>query len=286
MATKTNRVEGGEASADELVNDVGLGSRDQRLMERVMRFLMAMQTPRRAVRAQREGYTQAEHEIGWKLWRQAAGEGRALDEFFAEVRSGDQNPEQLRILRELDSFENTWFPRVRAIIRRVVPAVSRGEFEEAFFKDLSQQPLGPAVVGSVSALLGRIEGLAHSEHPHAAAVAGILSARGLSAAKIAQVRELIASLESRLSPGIKIDAALIRQAQEAQQAAFIQLRHWFHDWAVTLRSVFPVSEQIRMGLTVARRDAPDDDDDDDDAVTGTDDAVVTPPAPGSARVST
>jgi hypothetical protein len=286
MGVNKSRVDSEGSDAIELVGDVGLGSRDQVFMERVMRFLIAVQTPQRALRAQREGYTREEHALGWRLWRVAAGEGRALDEFFAELRSGadETSPEQARVLRELDAFENTWFPRVRAIIRRVIPAASRDEFEVAFFKDLSQQPLGPAVVGSVSALLARIEGLAHSEQAGAGALASTLATRGLNAAKIAQVRGLISSLETRVPAGIKVNGAVIRQAQEAQLAALAQLRDWFNDWAVTLRSVFQVNEQIRMGLTTIRRDAAGDVGDDTDD-TGDTAGAMPPPASGGGALA-
>jgi hypothetical protein len=252
MAQKKGKAEIEEL--EETVDDVSLGSRDQQFMERVMRFLVAVQVPRRALRARREGYTAEEHTLGWKLWRKAAGEDRSLDEYFAEVRGSEESPEHVRILRELDSFENTWFPRVRAIIRRVVPSEARDEFELAFFKDLAQQPLGPAVVGSVSALLARVEGLAKSAQAGAPAVAKTLATRGLDAHKIAQVRALIATLENRPSAaGVKVDAASIRKAQQEQLDAFAQLRDWFNDWSVTLRSVFTPQEQIRMGLVVVTR---------------------------------
>src|SRR5689334_12791155 len=106
MAPKKSKAEVTELALDleETVDDVSLGSRDQQFMERVMRFLVAVQAPRRAIRARREGYTAEEHALGWKLWRKAAGEDRLLDEFFAEVRGSEESPEQTRVLRELDTF--------------------------------------------------------------------------------------------------------------------------------------------------------------------------------------
>jgi hypothetical protein len=240
---------------NEPVTALTLDSREQLFMARVMRFLVGIQSPLRAPRARREGYTADEHKHGWSLWRMAAGESRSLDQYFAETRDVEESPDRQRTLRELDLFENTWFPRVRAIIRRVVPEDARDSFERGFFKDLAQQPLGPAVVGSVGTLLSRIEGLASSKQEGASKVAATLSARGLDKGRITEVRALITSLEneSRLERH-PVDPADIREAQEAQLAALEELRAWFNDWATTLRSVFFPRDQAQLGLLAVRRD--------------------------------
>jgi len=240
---------------NEPVSELTFDSREQQFMARVMRFLVGIQSPLRAARARREGYTANEHKHGWSLWRMAAGETRSLDQYFAETRDVEESPDRQRTLRELDHFENTWFPRVRAIIRRVVPEGARDSFERGFFKDLAQQPLGPAVVGSVSTFLSRIEGLASSKQEGAAKVAETLSARGLDKGRIAEVRSLITSLEneSRLQRH-PVDPVDIREAQDAQVAALEELRGWFNDWATTLRSVFLPREQAQLGLLIVRRD--------------------------------
>ena len=77
----------------------------------------------RADRARREGYSPQEHALGWQLWRTAAGETRPFEHWLREQQLVDgidlDNGEQRRRLQEIDEFENTWFPRTRAIIRRV-----------------------------------------------------------------------------------------------------------------------------------------------------------------------
>jgi hypothetical protein len=80
------------------------------------------------------------------------GRKRENDHLFAE-HAGDgvaTGAERQRMLRDVDLFENAWFPRTRMIIRRVVPRARRDAFEAAFFKNLEQQPLGPGVILSVS----------------------------------------------------------------------------------------------------------------------------------------
>lgn len=147
-----------------------LSSVELAFLQRVMRFLVNVLTPAYADKARREGYSSQEHALGWKILRTAAGETRPFEQWVREQEvadgKGGEGGSQRRLLEEIDEFENTWFPRTRAIIRRVVAKDRRDRFAAAFFKDLVQQPLGPAVVGSVSTYVKRIEGLeATAEDP-------------------------------------------------------------------------------------------------------------------------
>ena len=230
---------------------------DQRFLDRVMRLLVSVQSPGYVRRVRREGYTAVEHRRGWTLWQTAAGADRPLDHWFAEneAESPVGGGEQLRLLQEIDAFENTWFPRTRAIIRRMVPRDTRDDFAAAFFTNLEQQPLGPGVVGSVSTFLTRVDELAKSANPHAARVRATLNERGLTAAKGKAVRELLAQASHLVAevPSPKSDAAAIQKAQFAQAEGLADLRDWFNDWATAFRSVFNASEHIRLGLTLVKR---------------------------------
>jgi hypothetical protein len=241
---------------DDVVEASSISARDQRFLGRVMRFLVAIQTPAFLVRAKREGYTAEEHAEGWALWRKAAGETRPLDHWFAEqgAAAAQGNGETQAILQEIDAFENRWFPRTRNIIRRVVPRDQRDAFVAAFFKDLEQQPLGPGVVGSVSTYLGRVADLETSKAPGAKKVHATLRARGLSADRTARVQTLIASVGGANAEHAKpaVSAAQIAAAQAAQAEALEDLRDWFNDWGTTLRDVFGARDQIRLGLAVPK----------------------------------
>ena len=107
-------------------------------LQRTGRFLVNVQSPKYLRRARREGYSAEEHRQGWNLWSQASGMTRPLEHWFGEQEQGTQvegiADDRLRILRDLDAFENKWFPRVRAIIRRVVPKESRETFAAASSK--------------------------------------------------------------------------------------------------------------------------------------------------------
>lgn len=193
------------AGADETVQKTQLAAADRRFLARVTRFLVSIHSPLYVYRARREGYTAVEHKHGWHLWQVAAGADRPLDHWSAEQAA--ENPlasgEQLRLLQEIDTFENTWFPQTRAIIRRMVPRDARDEFAAAFFKNLEQQPLGPGVVGSVSTFLARIEDLSKSASPHAKKVRATLTVRGLTEEKVADVKKLLnkaSHLEGDVAP--------------------------------------------------------------------------------------
>jgi hypothetical protein len=226
------------------------------LLERVMRLLVAIQTPHLVARARREGYTQAEHSLGQALWTKATGIDRPLDHFLSRSQfSPVEGSEGQRILQELDDFENIWFPRTRAIIRRAVPKDRRDHFEAGFFADLSQQPLGPQVVGSVTGFLARVAGLEASKQPDAQAVHTLLQQRGLTPGKLSSVRALLDQIANFSLPSVPANVADVRAADAAQREALEQLRDWYRDWTTTLRTLFPTSVQIRLGLTRRRRAA-------------------------------
>ncbi|HSN98051.1 MAG TPA: hypothetical protein VLS89_07120 [Candidatus Nanopelagicales bacterium] len=246
-----------EGGDDALIEVRGLDPAQQRFVRRSARFLMGISAPAYARRARLEGYTTAEHREGWRLCRLAAGENRPLDHFLAEVQVAtvSDDAQRMAVLQSVDLFENTWFPRTRAIIRRVVPRDHRDAFAAGFFKDLTQQPLGPGVISSVSTFLKRIDGLAQSKDPHAKKVRQTLLRRGLTEQRLDEVRGLLAQLQgSAPAPDAPlVNPAEIAAAQEEQLEAYEDLRDWFNDWATTLRSRFNMQEQVRLGLSVLRR---------------------------------
>lgn len=237
-----------------------LNSAGVKFMGRVMRFLVAVQSPAYWAKALREGYTTEEHLLGWKLLRLAGGESREMDHLVEEVGSGAPiGVEQGAALQQIDAFENLWFPRVRGIIRRVVPRAHRDTFAEAFFKDIEQQPYGPGVVRTVSTLLTRLEGLATSSQPGAKEVFAMVEKRGLSPKRRAHMRSVLAQVESPGAPAKK-NATIeqVVQTQDEQTESLASLRDWFNDWGVTLRPVFSARAQITLGLTVLARGRADD----------------------------
>ncbi|WP_437996649.1 hypothetical protein WMF26_37465 [Sorangium sp. So ce185] len=234
-----------------------LTAAEQDLLERSLKLLVNIQTTPFSARARREGYTADEHREGWRRLRLASGEAKPLEHLFAEVASGGavEGAERLRLLQDVDTFENTWFPRTRAVIRRVVPRARREAFEAAFFKNLEQQPLGPAVIVSVRAFLTRLDGLSQSDDADAKEVRKTLVKRGLTDEKLKEVRGMLGRLEvgGGSPPERKVSAAELAKAHQEQREGLDDLRDWFNDWATTFRQVFNVKAQIKLGLTTAKR---------------------------------
>lgn len=243
--------------------DEGITAEDQQFLGQSLRFLVNLQKPGMAKIAQANGYTREEHAEGWRLHRAASGQDPALSVVFA-LSSTTPTAEQayMPTLRRVDAFENLWFPRTRAIIQRVVPADSRERFEAAFFHELAQQPLGPAVIGSVRTFIARVESLEKSEEPGARAVRETLRKRGLTTPVIAEMKKLLGDvMELAPSTPQTIDEEALAKLRAEQKRAVVSLRAWFNDWATTLRSVFNRKQLIQLGLaspTRAKADEPAD----------------------------
>jgi hypothetical protein len=245
-------------NAPETPESVALTADEQELLGKVLKFLVNISRPPHLAVARREGYTGKEHKEGWRLFKLASGEGRSLDHLFEESAAGTAaaaSAERLRILQDIDAFENTWFPRTRAIIRRVVPRARRDAFEAAFFKNLEQQPLGPAVIVSVRTYLSRVEDLAKTGDADAKRVRETLLERGLTDSKVSDIRALLSKLEGTGGgkKAGKVSASDLAKAQTDQREALEDLRAWFNDWGTTLRSVFNLRAQITLGLAVLKR---------------------------------
>lgn len=226
---------------------------DRIFLARLVRLLSGILSPRFARRAALEGYSMDEHLEGWRLFDTASGRHRTLAMAFEGDVAPETflDPEKKRIFEQIDSFENLWFPRARFIIARFVPAEHVERFQSAFFRDLKQQPMGPLVVDSVSVFLDRVEALDASDEPGAKEVAATLRRRGLTAKRIATMRELIETVRTSTIP-VARRTEEAREADRLQQLGLEQARSWWNDWATTLRPVFDVREQIVLGLAELR----------------------------------
>ncbi|KYF55719.1 hypothetical protein BE08_06295 [Sorangium cellulosum] len=102
-------------SSDDVPPPLVLTASEQDLLERSLKLLVNIQTTPFSARARREGHTADEHREGWRLLRLASGEAKPLEHLFVEVANGGvlEGAERLRLLQDVDTFENTWFPRTR-----------------------------------------------------------------------------------------------------------------------------------------------------------------------------
>ncbi len=187
------------------------------------------------------GYTAEEHRLGWSHYRVAAGEGQPLqvdaDVPVEGIGTG--------LLGQLDDFENKWFPRTRRIIERYVPASHRQGVLDAFFKDLAQQRLGPAVVASVSTYLDRVESLGNSTVPGAATARAELARRGVDAATVTRLRRLLDEARA-LKTGAPAPTVDPQRTLQERRAAYEALWLWWKDWRETFAS--EVNGRLRREL--------------------------------------
>lgn len=244
--------EGGEGDEGSFL----LNTIDRRFLAKAAGFLVGAQTPSRAKVLRKAGYSPQEHALGWALYAKAAGQGRPFDHYVDEAGEGAET--QAKRLRELDAFENLWFPRVKAIILRVAPPEERARFVAAFFTNLSQQPLGPMVVVSVATFLTRVDGLASSAFKSGAEVRETLHQRGLTDVEIARVRAL---LDQARGLGIDMPARTSSDCLEAgreQRRALEELHAWLRDWSTTLRPLLSPRDRVALGLSARKRGGGDD----------------------------
>ncbi len=232
-----------------------LDARQRARLTRIQRFLTGITAVRAGRKAAAAGYDDAEHQEGWALWQKAAGVDRTFAHFVALSAPAGAlaEDEARRRFASLDAFENTWFPRVRTAIRRFVAPDRVVQFEEAFFTGLSQQPEGPLVVGSVTKLLERLEGMRQSDVPGAPDAYAALQKKGLTADALAQVKATLQQVRSLQAPPVPvIDPVEIERGARSQIEAYEKLNLWFNDWATTLRPVLSYHESIRCGLLSRR----------------------------------
>lgn len=229
-----------------------LSSKERQLLQHVSRFLIGIAASARASRALREGYTTDEHQEGWRLWRLGAGEAITLDHWFDDLHATAQAKKNISLddLKQIDTFENLWFPRTKAIIQRVVPREHRETFLEVFFKDLSQQPLGPGVIQSVGTFLQRVEGLHKSKLSGAKEVAATLVARGLTDEVRKKMLVQIQQAQAVQSgPEVNVPSAKARQkVAEERATALHDLADWYNDWRTTLSPIFSGNDAIALGF--------------------------------------
>lgn len=252
-------------AASEEVTPTTLSSDDWAFLEKVNTFLFHIQA--HAARARLHGYDDEENELGKRLMEKAAGRDRPLSHWMAEGthagQPGQFNAEQTRLLQEIDSFENFWFPSIRNILQRAIPEEDQELFLAAFFKDLTQQPFGPGVLDSVPTLMARFEELAKNKAPGAKEAHRLGTKRGLTTKKIEQVRGLVASARKAMpdsAPSSSITPEQLAAAKKEQLAALQKLKRWYNDFATTFRGVFGTRVQIRLGLTSLRRSAKEEGD--------------------------
>lgn len=223
---------------------------ERMLLVGVLRFLVGVRDPAIAPKAAHQGYDDEEHSYGWSQYVVAAGQTVpfSMHLSFADAAALLAGADVRAKLKELDTFENTWFERPRGAIRRFVPQERREAVEAAFYKDLTQQPEGPNVVGSVALFLKRVDELGRSREPGAAKAHALLVKKGLTPAVVERLRATLEEVKN----GPKGISPISREKQDAatraERDAFENVMLWYRDWASTLRTSLDYRSLVRLGL--------------------------------------
>ncbi len=236
-----------------------LDSEQMSFVERAGRLLVKVREPDIAPLAAKLGYTEEAQKEGIALHRAASG----IDRPFSHALNDGERLVTLGVsqdggerYRVIDTFENTWMPRMRsAILYFITPEARAEEVVAAFFLNLTQQPLGPKVVDSVDLFLVRREGLLKMENlPGKKALFDALAAMGLTDAVVADMRAKVdaAKLEVAASPAPLVPEAEMRAADRQQQEAFLRLQRWYGLWSGVLRQGLDYHMRIRLGISEAR----------------------------------
>lgn len=225
--------------------------------ERALQFLSGVGTNGsiRALLASR-GYTDAEHQQGWKLLHAATGYETAV-----ALPRDDRAVNQA--IAEVDAWDEPNFRLARATLSRRFP-----EQAEFVFKDLAAAT-GAAALLSVRTFLDRLDmleghraGRNHKDKAKKQAdieAVATLAARGITSEERARLRKLLGTAESGAQPeDKKATAEAAAQVQRREQALF-ELRGWFDEWAEVAR-IFVTRRDylIRLGLAHRKVSKKDD----------------------------
>ena len=228
-------------------------------LEQMHRMIVKVREPEIAPIVARLGYGEKAHKEGVALYAVASGINRpfehALTDGQRQVALAGPSASVERY-RTTDDFENTWVPRLEDAIRYyVTPAERAQEVLAGFFLDLSQQPMGPAVVGSVDLFLVRLEGLrAMPDLPGKAELLQHLEDTGLTEAVLADMRQKVdaAQLETPAQAPQPVSEEELRAADEAQLAAFDRLELWYTVWAGIFRQKLDYHTRVRLGVSAVK----------------------------------
>lgn len=195
---------------------------------RVLLLLLGLRERRIAAALAAHGFDAAQLARGWFLLSQMTA-GR-LDSIPTLA-----DP---RLLRELDAWENKWFPIIEVVLRTHFPEIRR-----ALFRNIAQTE-GHKVVISVGTLLERIGKMGRSAEDGGFGEEGQrardrLEARGLTPEVVAEAEGLLAALRT-IEPLDEED-----DDPAGHEQAEKELWRWYLEWSGIARSVIRERRLLR-----------------------------------------
>src|SRR5690606_12655073 len=205
--------------------------------ERMLRFLFGMRIPRVAQALAPYGFGRKTMEEGWAHLREVV--------FGGEEPSEEGKP-NLRVLSDLDAFENTWFPIARRSLARRHPEIAKHLFDQL------SQTRGPGVAISVQVFLDRLESMERRRKPFGAAgpaARRLLAERGLTAERAAKARALLSRLRE-----IEAARSMTRVSVGREELAAEAMWAWYLEWGAIARVAIKNRTLLRaLGFSPRRR---------------------------------
>lgn len=175
------------------------------------------------------GLTDADVNEGWQLFLAATGQRMQGSTVTSRMPS---------LVRELDSFEDHWFPVAKIVLARHYPAVM-----EQLFLNLVRAN-GRPVTWTVQFFLQRLAAMEQGQEPFGAdgpAAREILRVRGLTDEVVAGAQALAEQLHGLDSeaPPDNLDATARKEAEDA-------MWRWYLEWSGLVRKVITDGNLLRM----------------------------------------
>lgn len=222
---------------------VGLGDIVARLTsaqkaERVLRFLLGTRHPAACAALTARGFGEKDLDEGWGLLRRVS---KWRFDLSPSVQCAEPSA-----MKELDRWENSWFPVISASLRRRFPEVA----ERLFFN--APQSHGVTVIVSVSILMSRLRDLQSATDPQSRGAWALLRQRGLSDEVLAEAQTLL-NRAKYFWEEVGGESDLDRKAQEQAES---ELWGWYLEWSRIARTVIGDRGVLRaLGLLTPTRGA-------------------------------
>jgi hypothetical protein len=185
------------------------------------------------------GFTEAEHALGWQLIHKACNYGTGPDGAAIDYRVRDA-------ITECDAWDEPGVSRIDACLGRLHPA------QRDFVLDGVAPATGAASVLVVATVLDRLDALENSPAREATrdadrAALATLAARRLDKAERERLRAVVT-----VAQGAPQSSADLRAIDEQRTQDLYALYLWYHDWAVTARTLIKRRDHL-IGLGLAKR---------------------------------
>ena len=208
------------------------------LLKSALQFLKGARVPTIALRLSAFGFNDLSWKEGWTLMQEV------VDSEFVPSPPPIQDTNLLTLL---DDWENLWFPIIQVVLTRHNAALAA-----QIFDGLSQTD-GMALIPSLTTLHTRLDALLKNKDKESKDAAALLAQRGINAAQLKTLADLLERATTFTSPTTLQDTAAAEEAnEEARQrheAALNALRAYLREWTLIARAAVKNGNHLRqLGL--------------------------------------